>query len=196
MRGWYLGCLVDSKTSELIEYAAQRDIPRYCEVKAGESATRSFDAAPSTARVLWRSYHRQVTPASYLLNCSAARCQVDDCDNHRDHQQHVNKASRHFEAPSEQPQHQQNRENCPKHRASPVPEGSWPHNESFVCCVELSRDSLFTTGPNELLHGLEPRSQLESGTVYRLHLFGSRCWQFLRLQRQLRRKQYARDCFS
>ncbi len=29
--------------------------------------------------------HRKATPASYLLDCSAAGRQVNDCDNHRDH---------------------------------------------------------------------------------------------------------------
>lgn len=67
---------------------------------------------------------------------SASR-QVDDGNDHRNNEQNVDKASGQVEAPTEQPQHQQNRENRPKHIGSPGPEGRW-HTEVRICLMAVS----------------------------------------------------------
>jgi FtsZ-interacting cell division protein ZipA len=76
------------------------------------NASESKDAPLFSKEINGANTSRKRGGASH---CSSAGHQVDDQHNHRNHQQQVDQASCDVEAPSQQPENQQNRENCPKH---------------------------------------------------------------------------------
>ncbi len=71
------------------------------------------------------------------LHCPAPGHQVDDENDYGHDQKQMNQASGNMKTPSQQPQHQQNGKNCPKHGLSPQSQKTGVRTRNHNATLEL-----------------------------------------------------------
>jgi hypothetical protein len=209
----YLGCpqlpgtLRVQSASEWVLAMAEITESRSAEkrpARAREPITRVPLAQAAESQCRYTTLLRRSCAPS-ALNRSSASHQVDNQNDHRDNEQDMDEAAGHVEAPTEQPQDQENCKNRPKHRVTLARGELATRCERLWTHCELSRQTRVARGispcsrhPKSELHeqplrSFQPSPDLARQFTDRLKL--RTCFDRHRriLHRQLCREQDARD---